>query len=220
MTAAAAPFIAELETKNHESLQRLLTSYSAAIAQEGFGVADLLKLEIKMVVETVEVAALWIPDAEPLAMKVALAGRCGDGARHFGQIAERLAALGVAVGSFDPQHGGYSKLFALMRSLQTPEERLSAGNLTLGRMNVMRYGAIAALCEEKGDPETARLFRETLADDEQRQVESGRGALVELVPNEESQARARRAGYRTIELLGDALDVAALRKFLKGSARK
>ena len=44
------------------------------------------------------------------------------------RLSARLIALGVT--GYDPRDGGYSKLFAFLRSLQTTEERSSAGYLT------------------------------------------------------------------------------------------
>src|SRR5262245_34657893 len=211
------PFVAELQGKNLEALRRLASQYGAALGQESCGVTDVLKLEIKSIIEAIEVAALWIPDADPLAMKIALAQQCGNGARHFELLAGRLGGLGIEPSSFDPRYGGYSKLFAFFRSLQTGEERAAAGFLTLRGTSVLRFEILAGFCHEKGDPETARLFRETLAPDEQKQIEAGRQALLELAVNEESQARARRAAYRTIELVGEIHDPALLRKFLNKS---
>ena len=105
----AASFLSDLDAKNQESFRRLASAFGAGLAKEGFQVADVLKLEIKAVIESIEVAALWQPDAEPMEMKIALAARSGDGARQFHLIVERLSALGVPIASFDPPLGGYSK---------------------------------------------------------------------------------------------------------------
>ena len=61
-------------------------------------------------------------------MKLSLAEQCGDSARQCRRLSARLVALGVA--GYDPRDGGYSKLFAFLRSLQTTEERSSAGYVT------------------------------------------------------------------------------------------
>ena len=128
--------------------------------------------------------------------------------------------LGLAPGSYDPRHGGYSKLFAFLRSLQTSEERAAAGLLTLGAASVARLGALAAFCEEKGDSDTRDFLRGELMPDEQRRVDEGRDKLVLLATAEDSQARARRAIYKTIELLGELHEPGAIRRTLGRAARK
>jgi len=119
----------ELEFKNQESFRGLISSrYLPALAGEGVTVAEALRWESKMVVETIEIAALWLADTDSLALKLDCASYCGDRARHFRLLAERLAVLGLApVPTTAP--GGYSRLFAFMRSLQTSEERAAAGFL-------------------------------------------------------------------------------------------
>jgi hypothetical protein len=127
----ADSFVTELEAKNDHSFKGLLARYLDGVAKENFTPADLLRLEVKAVVEATEVAALWLVENDSLSAKIELGEQCGDGARHFRIIGGRLTALGVDVASFDPRAGGYTKLFAFFRSLQTPEERSSAGPITL-----------------------------------------------------------------------------------------
>jgi hypothetical protein len=201
-----------MDTKNQTSIERLVGALSAVIAKEGFEVADVLRLLLKAAVEGAEVAALWVTDCDDLAAKLVLAEQCGEGAKHCRLIAARLGAIGVDLSSYDPRDGGYSKLFAFLRSLQTPEERSSAGHLTLKAMAIARLKALAAYCEEKGDGETARIFREVLTPDETRYYEEGRRALALSATNEESQARARRAAYRALELVGESQDPLQLRR--------
>jgi hypothetical protein len=216
----ASTYVSELESKHLESYRQLVAAYVAGLTKDDLPVTDALKLELRGVVEAIEVAALWLPDSEELAMKVALAGRCGDCAGQFQILGERLASSGVSPASFDPRHGGYSKLFAFFRSLQTTEERAAAGFLTLGGLNLVRFEALAAWCEQKGDSETAAIYRGRLTDDEQRHVQHGRQMLIEVAGVEESQARARRSTYRTIEIVGEIQELGLLRKFLLRSIRK
>jgi hypothetical protein len=216
----ATTFVTELEGKHQESFRQLVAAYISGLAKESLSVSDALKLELRAVVEAVEVAALWLPDSEQLQMKISLASRCGDCAQHFQRIGDRLAALGVPLESFDPRHGGYSKLFAFFRSLQTTEERTAAGFVTLGSLTLIRFEAMATWCEEKGDGETSALYRGQLSEDERRHVEAGRHLLVQVAESEESQARARRSTYRTVEVVGEVQDPALLRKFLLRSVRQ
>jgi hypothetical protein len=88
-------------------------------------------------------------------------------------------------------------------------------------MSATRLGALAAFCEDKGDAETARLARESVLPDEERCVELGRDALVALVTAEDTQARARRASYRVVELLTELYEPAMFRKLGgRGPTRK
>ncbi|HVR62682.1 MAG TPA: ferritin-like domain-containing protein [Polyangia bacterium] len=209
---AAETFVTEMDAKNQTSIERLVGALSAAISKEGFEVPDVLRLLLKAAVEGAEVAALWVTDCDDLSAKLLLAEQCGEGAKHYHLIAARLAAIGVDLTSYNPRDGGYSKLFAFLRSLQTPEERSSAGHLTLKAMAIARLKALAAYCQDKGDGETARLFRDVLTPDESRYYDEGRRTLAILATNEESQARARRAAYRALELVGESQDPLQLRR--------
>jgi hypothetical protein len=209
---AADNFVTELDAKNQTSIQRILSALVPGIAKEGFEVADVLRLAIKVTIEGAEVSALWVPDCDDLEMKLSLAEQCGDGARQCRALAARLAELGVA--GYDPRDGGYSKLFAFLRSLQTAEERSAAGYVTNKALSMARLGALAAFCAEKGDSDTARLLGEELLDSERRYYESGKIMLAGAALNEESQARARRSAYRTLELAAEMVEPLQLRKVL------
>ncbi|MGD0838275.1 MAG: hypothetical protein ABSB49_16680 [Polyangia bacterium] len=213
-------FVADIEIKNQESFRGLLASgYLAALAGEGASISDLLRLEAKLAIESIEAAAIWIVDSDSLDMKIMLGTQCGVHARQFGRLQDRLAALGLAHGSYDPRQGGYSKLFAFLRSLQTNEERAAAGLLTLGGAAVARLEALLSVCESKGDTDTWALLRDDLLPDERRRVDQGRDRLVLLTSAEDGQARARRAVHKTIELLGEIFEPTALRRLL-GRPRK
>ncbi len=215
----AVSFLADLEAKENESVQRITAANMAVIAAEGFQGTDVLRLEMRSVIEAVEVAALWVQDSDSLEVKMGLAARCGDGARHLKVLGDRLGALGQPPAGFDPRQGGYSKLFAFFRSLQTTAER-TAGFLAQGAANVGRMLALAGFFDDRGDAETARLYREQLLTDERRYVLDGRQALLEILANEESQTRARRASFRAMELFGEIQDGALMRRFLTRSVRK
>src|SRR3954463_276034 len=212
LMVAAENFVAELDTKNQTSIQRVVDALSAAVGKDGVEVPDALRFALKATIESAEVAALWIPDCDDLEMKLSLAEQCGDSARQCRKLSERLLALGVA--GYDPRDGGYSKLFAFLRSLQTTEERSSAGYLTGRALSMARLGALAGFCERKGDEETARLLGVDILSQERRYYEQGKQMLVAAVASEESQARARRAAYRTLELAGETVEPLQLRKAL------
>jgi bacterioferritin (cytochrome b1) len=211
----ADAFVAELEFKNQESFRGLLaTSFLPALSGDGTSVSDLLRLEAKFAIESIESCAIWIADCESLELKIALSAQCGVHARHFERLQERLSNLGLAPGSYDPRQGGYSKLFAFLRSLQTSEERVAAGLLTLGGAAVARLAALIAVCQDKGDAESAELLQAGLLPDEQHRVDEGRDRLTLLTGGEDSQARARRAIYKTVELLGELYEPGAIRRVL------
>ncbi len=214
-------FVAELEFKNQESFRGLVASgYLPVMAGDGTSVADMLRLETKFAIESIEAAAIWIANTESLEMKILLGSQCGIHARHYQKLQDRLSVLGLAPGSYDPRQGGYSKLFAFLRSLQTSEERAASGLLTLGGSAVARLGALLAVCEERGDEDTVNLLRSELIPDEQHRADEGRDRLVLLVTAEDSQARARRAIYKTIELLGELYEPGALRRVLGRAAHR
>jgi hypothetical protein len=217
---AAEAFVRELEEKNQNQLRNLLAAYGETIQKENLSPADLLRLEQKAVIEAIEVSALWLADSDDLETKVNLATRIGDGARHFRLMQERLNELGLPPTGHDPRFGGYSKLFAFFRSLQTAEERTSASALTLKEVSARRLGLIADRCDAQGDTETARLFRDVILADEDRHIHAGRQTLIAAATAEESQARARRAAFRTLELLQDVFEPSVLRKFLARSLKK
>lgn len=209
---AAESFVSELDAKNQPSIGRVVAALNEGLAKEGVEVGDALRMALKAAIENAEVAALWIPDCDDLQMKLSLAEQCGDGARQCRRLSARLIALGG--GAYDPRDGGYSKLFAFQRSLQTPEERSSAGYVTGKALSVARLGALSAFCASHGDEESAQLLGTDMVADERRYYDEGRQMLITWATTEESQARARRSAYRTLELAGEIVEPLALRRSL------
>jgi hypothetical protein len=209
---AAETYVTELDAKNQPQIQRVIDALTASLAKEAFEVPDVLRLVIKTTIEATEVAALWVSDCEQLEMKLSLAEQCGDGARQCRQLSARLAELGVP--TYDPREGGYSKLFAFLRSLGTAEERSAAGYVTAKSLSMARLQALTTFISAKGDADTARLLTEGLLAQERRYYEEGKRLLAEAGTNEESQARGRRSAYRTLELATEMVEPLALRKLL------
>lgn len=205
-------FISDFHAKNQASLDRHLVVFKAALVKETLETIDFLRLAMKDAIESAEVAALWFADCEDLDMKVGFAEQCGSAAIHFRAITTRIASLGAE--PFDPRNGGYSRFFGFLRSLQTAEERAAAGLVTLRTFNMGRLSVFADLCEERGDSETANLFREQIAADERRVFDIGWRILIANGATEESQARGRRAAFRIVELAAEASDPLQLRKAL------
>ncbi len=209
---AAENFVSELDGKNQPSIQRVVDALSAALGKDGVDVSDALRFAVKASMELSEVAALWISDCDSLEMKLSLAEQCGDSARQCRRVLARLEALGVA--GYDPRAGGYSKLFAFLRSLQTAEERSSAGYVTGKALSMARLGALSAFSQQKGDDESTQLLGVDMLAEERRYYEMGKTMLITVATTEESQARARRAAYRTLELAGETAEPLQLRKAL------
>jgi hypothetical protein len=84
----------------------------------------------------------------------------------------------------------------------------------LKALSLARLAALAQFCDDKGDAESARLLREELSTDERRYYEHGKRGLAAAAPTEESQARGRRAAYRTLELVAEIHEPMQLRKIL------
>jgi hypothetical protein len=208
----AEPFVTDFHAKNQTSLERHLLAFKAALGKETLDVVDFLRLALKDTIEAAEVAALWFVDCEDLGMKIGFAEQCGSAARHHRLIAARILALGST--AFDPRTGGYSRFFGFLRSLQTPEERAAAGLVTLRTFNIGRLQVFADLSEERGDAETAAIFRDQIAEDERRVFDIGWRALIANASTEESQARGRRAAFRIVELAAEMSDPLQLRKAL------
>ena len=209
---AADTFVAELDSKNQPSTRRVISALNDGLARDGVEVADALRMALKAAIEVAEVAAIWIADCDDLEMKLSLAEQCGDGARQCRRLSARLTALGVP--EYDPRNGGYSKLFAFLRSLQTQEERASAGYVTGKALSIARLEALGAFCAGKGDDESARLLSTEFVEEDRRYYDEGRRMLIAAAATEESQARARRAAYRTLELAGETVEPLQLRKSL------
>jgi len=214
-------FVTEVEFKNQESFRGLVASgYLPVLAGDGASIADMLRLEAKFAIESIEVAAIWIADTESLDMKIALGLQCGIHASHYQKLQDRLSELGLAPGSYDPRQGGYSKLFAFLRSLQTSEERVATGLLTLGGAALARLQSLAAFCDDKGDSGSSEVVRRDMMPNEQHRMDEGRDRLVLLATSEDSQARARRAIFKTVELLGEALEPGSIRRTIGRASRR
>jgi hypothetical protein len=210
--ADAETFVSDFHAKNQASLERHLGAFRLALGKETFDTVDLLRLAMKDAIESAEVAALWFVDCDDLEMKIGLAEHCGLAATHLRSLTARAAALGAQ--PFDPRVGGYSRFFGFLRSLQTPEERAAASQVTLRTFNIGRLSASADVCAERGDVETERLLRDVMIADERRIFEVGWRTLLQAASNEESQARARRSAFRIVELAAEVVEPLNLRKSL------
>jgi uncharacterized ferritin-like protein (DUF455 family) len=141
---------------------------------------------------------------------MAFARQAGDEARHYRLIGERLGELGFDTRTFDPLAKGYGPLFAYLDTLTTTVERVAAGQFTREAIAVVKNRQFIEFCVQAGDAVTAALYRDVIEPDERFHHELGRTLLLRHARTAESQALARQAAARTLEL-AEELQAAALR---------
>ena len=195
--------------------ERLAGSTAAATRAEepDPAVTVLLYIALQNELEAAEEAALWLVGESDRDVKLALMRQCGDEAKHYRLIEQRLAELGeppVPTGPTPARSG----MFAFLASLPTTVERLAAGPFAREALAQVRNEVFAAYCEAKGDGETARLYREIIQPDEAHHHALGRKLLPRFAVDEESQARATEAVARVLAIAGEAQEIARLKRGL------
>ncbi len=204
-------FVAELDERNQALLRRLAPDATLKPEVEGdLTVMNLLKVALKNEVEATEIAARWLCTTDDVHVKMAFARQAGDEARHYRLIAERLGELGFDTRTFDPLAKGYGPLFAYLDTLRTTVERVAAGQFTREAIAVVKNRQFIEFCVGAGDSVTAALYRDVIEPDERFHHELGRTLLLRHASTAESQALARQAAARTLEL-AEELQAAALR---------
>jgi 1,2-phenylacetyl-CoA epoxidase catalytic subunit len=204
-------FVAALDAENHTLLLQLGEKSSTGQPPEALDVAALLKLALRNELEAAELAAAWMADTPELDAKLALARQCGDEARHYRLIEERLAALGVDLADFDPRAPGPSPLNAFLLTLPSTVERAAAGQFTREAIALIRNEVFAAFCEERGDRETAALYRERIQPDEEHHHELGRRLLDRYAVTDEAQSNAQAAARATLRIADEVQELARLK---------
>ena len=206
--ASVQAFLDELDAQNRAALDRI---GAAAGVDPGpaVGVARLLQLALKNELEATECAAAWIATTDDVEVKLALARQCGDEAKHFRLIAERLRELGVDTAGFDPRPR--SPLLEYLLGLTTTVERIAAGQFTREALAVVRNEEFIRFCESRGDAATAALYRDVVQPDEQHHHELGRRLLARLAVDPEAQDAARRASARTLSLAEELQEIARMK---------
>ena len=203
-------FAVELDGVLRAALERLREAKPPTGPQ--VGVRDLLFLALKAEIEAVEEAAMWLAGERDHELKLALARQCGDEARHYRLVAERLGELGADLSSFDPLAGGHSPMFRYLKTLEGPAERIAAGPFAREALAVVRNQAFADYCEAHGDLATARLYREVIGPDEAFHHDLGRRMLQKFARTAEDQERARRAVARTLQIAEEIQEIARLKQ--------
>lgn len=202
-------FIQSLERENLEHLARIdairdAEAADAAAAAPGEMVRRL-RLALRQELEAAEIAALWLPTSTPIDIKLALARMCGDEARHYELILDRLRSLGDDVSGLDPFAAGRSPFYHYLAGLDDAVERVAAACFTREAIGHLRNEQFIAWAERAGDYETARMYREQIQPDEWAHVTHGRLLLERHAVTPELQERARAAARKTLELAEGAV---------------
>jgi 1,2-phenylacetyl-CoA epoxidase catalytic subunit len=221
----ADAFIAELDAAVGAAAARIAgagrgqaAGAAAAPAPAGSGdagpdpvIVDLLGNALRSEIEASEEAAIWMAGEKDIELKLGFARQCGDEARHYRLIADRLRALGVDVAKLE--HGRVATpMYRWLRTLETPAERLAAGAFAREGIAVATNEAFAALCVARGDEATARLYREVIALDEAYHHDFGRRMLRRYAVTADDQALARAAVARALRLAEDGLEASRARQ--------
>jgi hypothetical protein len=203
-------FVADLTAELNAALGRIGAASAAGTPAPALSVVALLKVALKNELEAAEEAALWMTHERDVAVKLALARQCGDEARHYRVIEQRLNELEVDLADFDPTAGGPSAMFRYLAGLGTTVERVAAGQFTREGLARVRNHVFIEFCESRGDRETARLYREVIEPDEAHHHEMGRRLLARLATTAEAQEAARAASRRTLELAEELQEAARM----------
>lgn len=205
-------FVELLDADVRSALSRIAAASASSDPAPTIGVADLLVVALKNELEAAEEAAVWLTSENDLDVKLALMRQCGDEAKHYRLILDRLVALGVDASRIDPLADGYGPMFRHLVGLETTVERLAAGPFTREALAQAKNEVFIAWCEAKGDAETARLYRDVVQPDERWHHELGRRLLPRFAKTDEEQELARAAAQRVLELAEDMQAIARMKK--------
>jgi uncharacterized ferritin-like protein (DUF455 family) len=202
-------FVDQLETFKSERLAPLLGAGRTSLAGDASGDAtQLLQVALANEINVSELAAQWMPTTRELDVKLAFARQAGDEAGHFQLVSDRLAALGFDLASFTP---GDSPLFQYLRGLTSTVERVAAGLFTLESIAHGVNENFMALCEQRGDGETVRIYREYIQPDELAHQQLGQRLLARYAITPELQQTARDTVARLLEIASATRASAAAR---------
>lgn len=204
-------FVAALDTENRARLIALGEKSAAGDAPAALSIPQLLKVALRNELEATELAACWLADTPELDAKLALGRQCGDEAKHYRWIEERLRELGVDLTGFDPAAPGPSPLLVYLKTVTGTVERAAAGQFTREAIAVVRNDVFADFCDARDDAATARLYRERIQPDERHHHELGRQLLLRYATTADAQARARAAARRTLEIADEVQELARLK---------
>jgi uncharacterized ferritin-like protein (DUF455 family) len=169
----------------------------------------MLQVALANEISVSELAAGWMPRTPEVDVKIALARQAGDEAGHFQLVADRLVALGFELAGFRPP--GAHPLFDYLRGLSTTVERVAAGLFTLESIAYAVNENFMVFCQQRGDAETVRIYREYIQPDELRHHQLGRQLLAKYATEPHSQQRVKEVVGRVLEIATAARAQAAAR---------
>ncbi|MGH7410783.1 MAG: ferritin-like domain-containing protein, partial [Candidatus Methylomirabilis sp.] len=94
-------------------------------------------------------------------------------------------------------------LFAFLKSLQTPVEKIAAGQFTLESLAYKVNESFIRYCERFGDAETAKMYKNLIQPDELHHHQLGKMLLEKYATTAETQRLAREAAAKTLEIAAD-----------------
>lgn len=205
----ASAFVQELESFKDALIRPLSDAgrTSLTAADPGGDKMKLLVIALANEINVSELAAVWMPGAPEVDVKITFARQAGDEAGHFKLVQGRLSALGFDLSRFEIPNS--NPLFEYLRSLSTTVERVTAGLFTLESIAYSVNENFMALCARRGDEETVRIYREFIQPDERSHQQMGHELLVRYAISHELQAKAKEVVARTIEIVGAARAKAA-----------
>ena len=202
----------ELDQTVTRRLEALGKKASEASETQVVSVAELLVMALKKELEATEEAAMWLVSETDVEVKLALARQCGDEAKHYRLIEERLRALGVDPKTKAPAASERSPMFQYLAGLATTVERVAAGQFTREALAQVHNAAFIAYCEARGDSETALLYRDVIQPDEGHHHALGRALLLRLAVTEAEQDKARRACERTLSIAEELQEIVQMKR--------
>lgn len=204
------PFVQELESFKTERLAPIIkagqTSLAGGPSVDG---KQMLQIALANEISVSELAAAWMPSTPEIDVKLALARQAGDEAGHFELVAERLVALGFDSAGF--RAPAENPLFQYLKGLSTTVERIAGGLFTLESIAYAVNENFMAFCEQQGDNETVRIYREYIQPDERAHQQLGNRLLAKYAATSELQRAARETVAKVIEISAAARAQAAAR---------
>jgi 1,2-phenylacetyl-CoA epoxidase catalytic subunit len=204
-------FVAELDARNRDALERIARAAGAGEPSEAVTIPNLLVLALKNELEATECAAAWIGSTPEVDVKLALARQAGDEAKHYRLIQARLLELGVDTAAHDPFTSGRSPLLAWLVGLQGSVARVAAGQFTREALALVRNAEFVRYCRAMGDETTARLYEDIIQPDEQHHHDLGRRLLLALATTSEVQAAARAASRKVLAMAEELQEIARMK---------
>jgi hypothetical protein len=206
---APSTFVQELEASSRKLLAKMgeLSALAGTAAGSPNGIVPMLRIALANEISVAELAAMWMPTVGEWDIKIALAQQAGDEARHFELVEKRLEKLGISLADFTPPVE--NRLFAFLKSLSTPVEKIAAGQFALESLAYQVNDSFLRYCELAGDKETADIYRHNIQPDELYHRQLGARLLEKYAATPEAQVRAREAAAKTLEIASELRAIAA-----------